>query len=155
MSDKNPNLMVLNRTHRHMSRFGHCISFIADVPVNVPPAIHKEALALGATFCDGGELAVPDTMPDDQPTDVQVRIKKVLDAIPSIVARNRRGDFSASGHPKTEVFKDLIGFVPDPREVQTAFAEWRESENVVKQKDKLEHNVKVPKKIIRKSNKDD
>jgi len=117
------NLMVLNRNAVLSSIVVGRIVFQAGVPVCVPPRGHQEAMAMGAEFASGAKFEPKQTILPEEETDLTKRMQAISAILPAIVERNRKGDFTAAGIPNTTIFRDLIGFKPDAREV---YACWRE-----------------------------
>ena len=45
--------MISPRDYRLSSLTGFCVTFKANVPINVPPHVYLEALAIGASVAEG------------------------------------------------------------------------------------------------------
>lgn len=121
------NMMVLNRDYTLISTMGYSIRFEKDVPTLVPPAIRREALAIGALPADGEE---PNVLKDDnkpqEPTDPAERNEAIMKAVLEMVEQNQREDFTAAGAPKKEAVEKLVGFKVDKREVAAVWQEYHE-----------------------------
>jgi len=121
------NMMVLNRNYTLISTMGYSIHFEKDVPTLVPPAIRREALAIGALPADGEE---PNVLKDDnkpqEPTDPAERNEAIMKAVLAMVEQNQREDFTAAGAPKKEAVEKLVGFKVDKREVAAVWQEYHE-----------------------------
>lgn len=87
---------------------GHFIRFVKGEPTEVPREMWAEVQAAGA---------VPeDELPDDEPVAAKVvhdpieRQNKFFEAFKLLLARNERGDFTASGLPNSKVLEKIVGF---------------------------------------------
>lgn len=110
---------VLNRNKTVTSLAGHSIRFIKDEPTHVPRDMYRDVQAIGA-------VPVAEIENDDdkkfaeEPTGDE-RSAVVQKAIREMLARGKRGDFSANNIPNIKQLSLLVGFQVDARERDT---EW-------------------------------
>lgn len=125
--------MILGRTRMLASTLGHRINFRKGVPIHVPPAIIEEALAMGAAYVNGEEVALG---PDDEEVaadkaqhdalvnDPAKRGAAVIKAFKMLSARNERGTFDAAGRPHPRSVSKLAGFKVDAKERDTRWQDY-------------------------------
>ena len=101
---------------------GHFVRFVKGVPTEVPREMWADVQAAGA---------VPESeLPDDEPVVQKVthdpveRQNKYFDAFAALVARNERGDFTASGLPNSKVLEQMVGFQVINRERDTMWEQY-------------------------------
>ncbi len=117
MPTKAIEMVLTNRSFVLRTILGHSIAFEKDVPVNVPPSIVNQALAIGATPTDGkNPIEAPPTEPV-VPVDPIQRQREIRAVITEMVTENNRSDFTASGNPKVSVVSKRIGYRIDSREL--------------------------------------
>ena len=105
---------TLNRDKVVASEKGHAVSFAKGEPTHVPPEMYDEVMAVGAVPED--ELAEPVKTGKEVPTDEREREEVIMPVLASILLRNDRDDFTASGVPKVEVISAGAGFRVSDRE---------------------------------------
>ena len=113
-------LMVLsNRTFTLRTTLGHSILFEKDVPVNVPPSIVSQAMAIGAAPVDGeNPLPTPET-PSIMPVDPISRQQEIRVVVEEMFKTNNREEFTASGNPKVNAVSARLDYKIDSRELKS------------------------------------
>lgn len=102
---------------------GHTI-LIGDEPTEVHPQFQREALSLGANFCDGGEEAPADVPPPPPAPDATAEEKEQIKAaLILMLERNEEDDFTKAGQPNLRVVRELAGFNAERDEIYNTFAE--------------------------------
>jgi hypothetical protein len=109
-------LMVLNRTHSHVSMTGHGVGFVKNKPSWVSPLVVDEALALGAEFVDASDKPILDEDGLAPTPEGEERHAAIRKAMGQLLQRNGREDFTASGLPQVKALSAIVGFAIDPRE---------------------------------------
>lgn len=121
--------MTLNRDLVLGSTLGHRIRFVKDEITRVPDIMIEEVIAIGAERVDGKdhfeELAKE--RGEVQPMSPEARYAAVQEALVTIIDRNDRPDFTASGNPKLNALAREVGFKVDKNEQQRAVKERNES----------------------------
>lgn len=118
-----PTLMTLNRDYNLQSLLGHRVVFEKDVPTPVPPALFREAVAIGAVRADGEAPDIQDEKKDQaEPSTLEERESKIKEAIELIVADNNRDDFTAAGAPSQEAVTRIVGFKVQTKEIKPIWA---------------------------------
>lgn len=99
----------LHRDYVLRTTKGRSIRFIKDRNVFVPPTLVPDAIAIGAVPVDEKVDLIPD---DTKPAELtpEQRAIKISEAIPELVARNDRGDFTGSGMPDARKLSAMVGF---------------------------------------------
>lgn len=133
MADKPIKMVLNNRTHTLRTTLGHSIHFPKGEPVNVPPMLLSQAMAIGAQPLEGetAEIEAPE-VPKPEPADPQERLKLVKKAVEEIYEANDPDTFTASNNPKLAVLSEKTGFKVSKRELQVvlnARAEELENDN--------------------------
>lgn len=113
--------MITSRD-RTLAHLGHTLNFKKGEPTWVPPECVAAAEALGADFVD----PPPEEVAAPAPTEPQgeARAEAIFAAFELLTARNGREDFTASGSPKVDAVRDMIGFKADKREVDAAWTKF-------------------------------
>lgn len=107
------------------TKLGHTIEFKAGVPTHVPKECYRAVQAEGA-------------VPEDKIVDAAVPSKKVVEdaqdrriavfkAFEQLVEKNKRGDFSANGMPKTQAIEKLTDFDIDAKERDALWRDFLQS----------------------------
>lgn len=111
---------TLNRNKVVTSLSGHSIRFEKGVPTHVPRDMHRDVLAIGAVASE--DIGEGDDLPKrgEEPTGDE-RSLVVQKAMREMLARAKRGDFSANNIPNIKQLSLLVGFQVDARERDT---EW-------------------------------
>lgn len=124
--------LVLSRDRTIPTLSGHIIKFKKDDPTYVPPPAVAECMGKGASPFEGEE--VPESsddneipQPPSESIDPTARRAAIVEAIGTLVARNTRGDFDASGKPHPKAISQLVGFTVDARERNTVWTELQEA----------------------------
>lgn len=114
-------MFTLHRNHVLRTTKGHSIGFVKGQPVWVPPMCVPDAVAIGAVAVDepvdvlGEEKAAP------VPLTPEERQKKLFDAFETMLVRNERTDFTASGLPSERRLSEIVGFDVPRRERDTTW----------------------------------
>jgi hypothetical protein len=88
---------------------GYTFEFKKNTPVDVPAAAVKDCLAAGAHLVQGEVLDAEETKIAVQ-LEGPERITALAKQIRSMVARNKRGDFTGAGKPDAVVMSKDLGF---------------------------------------------
>jgi len=88
---------------------GYTFNFKKNVPLNVPPIAIQDCLQQGCYAADGEVIPTEEKKEalDVQGPERETALKK---QIRSMVARNKRGDFTGSGKPDAVVMTQDLGF---------------------------------------------
>lgn len=112
--------MKLNRDYRLATTLGHVIVFKKDEEIEVPDTIVRAAIDIGAEFCDEGAREEVFKEPEAGPATPVVPAERqdaIQAAIDTIIERNSRDDFTATGNPKLKAVQDETGFKLDKGEL--------------------------------------
>lgn len=111
------------------TRAGHTIDFKTGVPTHVPKEAWREVQAAGAVPEDQEAVQVArkaavaaQTIVDD-PVERRARM---FEAFTSMVERNKRGDFGASGAPHQKVVESIVGFDITAQERDSLWVEFQQ-----------------------------
>ena len=129
-SSPDPNLMVMHRDYIMSSMSGHCIRFVKGEKTYVPPHLHAQAASVGAQFVSDVALAsaFPESKAPPPVLSLSERERKIMAAFDVMIARNTRGDFTASGRPSSSVvarLSDVSGI--DSREVEELWIRYQQT----------------------------
>jgi hypothetical protein len=105
--------LVCNRDFTLTTTRGHIIRFKKGVVADVPYDVYKQALSIGAQPPEGEEVVIEDEGDKDAekaPTSPDERLDAFRSAVDKMRDRNRRGDFAATGAPKSAPVSELAGF---------------------------------------------
>lgn len=98
---------VMNRNRVVGGVYGHFIRFEKNVPIEVPRVMWDAVQAEGA-------VPVSELPEEEVKAPVLLmgadREKAFFDAFATVVERNERGDFTASGMPNSKVLEKIVGF---------------------------------------------
>lgn len=111
---------TLHRNHILRTTKGFTVEFIKGEKTWVPPAVVPEAVAIGAVSEEAVEVIESEIQPVSSisPED---REKAIFEGFETLLARNDRGDFTASGLPHAKKLSDLCGFEVGNRERDAAW----------------------------------
>ena len=106
---------TLQRDRTVASASGHAIEFKKGVPTHVPPEMYSDVIAVGA---------IPEEeLPDDdvkkassEPSDPHERNEMIHMAMETIVKRNKREEFTATGAPHVKALAAELGWVVGNKE---------------------------------------
>lgn len=115
--------MKLNRNYRLASTLGHIIVFKKDQETEVPDIMVRQAVDIGAVFCDDAARDEVYKEPEGPPATPVVPAERqdaILAAIDAIEAGNDREDFTATGNPKLKSIEREAGFKIDKGELVQA-----------------------------------
>lgn len=132
--------MVSFRDYRLSSLTGYCVTFKKGVPVNVPPHVYEEALAIGAEVVEGHEDKDP---PAEDPTIAEASRKEAAklaagakeealkNALIKIITVNDPIDFKADGTPRANrVVAEMSPEFPRPTATEISEAYWALQSNI-------------------------
>lgn len=113
-----PQMLQMGRDYTLRTTRGHTIRFKKRVPRLVPGAVVEQAMRFGAFPPDNASQEALASEQEAQAKQEQVdkapegqdRKDMIRMQIESMVERNARGDFNASGRPSLEVMKKELGF---------------------------------------------
>ncbi|MDP2323522.1 MAG: hypothetical protein Q8N51_05775 [Gammaproteobacteria bacterium] len=114
-------------SHRNVtvtSLCGRSMEFKKGEPALAPPQMHAELLAMGIMPVDGLEddVVKPENV---EPSLTGDREAAMFGAFETMVLRDRRGDFMASGAPHGAVLAKELGWEPiQAKEREAAWAKW-------------------------------
>lgn len=115
-------MFVLARNKIVATLSGHAIEFKKGEPTYVPRDAWDEVIAVGAVPAE----ELPEDEPKAEvPTDPHERQEALFSAFETIMLRQNRGDFSATGVPSTKAIKSLVSFPVDDRERLTAWEKFK------------------------------
>lgn len=109
---------MLNRDRTLASVTGRTIEFKKGELTHVPPAMHAEAIAIGAI--PEHELE-DDEKPKVKAPEGEERAGLLKMALEDMVAMNNREDFTAAGLPNVKVVMAKTGFEVTKKEVEAAW----------------------------------
>ena len=112
-------MVLTNRSFTLRTTLGHSIKFEKDVPVNVPPSIVDQALAIGASTVSGDNPVVAPKIPDVVPVDPIARQRQIRMVVEKMVEANNRVEFTAGGNPKVAAVSARLDYAIDQRELKT------------------------------------
>lgn len=110
--------VVSNRNYTLATTKGHVIFCKKGQPINIPNLILEDAIAVGIIPTDERDMpgAELDSLLPVEATGTE-RIRQIRDMIESLMRRNGRGDFTASGLPNIKVLSDALGYKVDQSEL--------------------------------------
>lgn len=117
--------MTLHRNYVLRTTKGHCIRFIKNEPVFVPPICLEDAVAIGALAVTDGE---DDILPDDEQAVVLTQAERkaaIINAFDVMTARKERSDFTGNGLPNPKKLEQIVGFEVHSKERDNAWREYR------------------------------
>jgi len=106
----------LHRNHVLRTTKGLSVRFKKGESVWVPPALSHDAVSIGAVPVDEEVDVIEPETPEPVILSPEEREAKIRGAIETMLKRNQRNDFTASGHPDARKMKSLTGFDVDTRE---------------------------------------
>ncbi len=116
---------VLNRNYT-LQGGGHCINFLKGQPTWVPPALMKEAAAIGAERVDGVDV---DPLGDEAQQPVALtaeqRLNELVAAIDMICEKNDSSDFGGDNRPTLDSLHKVISFTTTKKELTSAWNEYK------------------------------
>jgi hypothetical protein len=116
-------LFTMNRDRIVVSTSGHAIEFKKGEPTHVPPEMYDLVQEQGAVTEEDIVSSAPPA--GTAPTSESDRQEMLLMAIETIVTRNRREDFTASGAPHGKALFAELGWKIDNRERDAAWAKFQ------------------------------
>jgi len=110
--------VVSNRNFTLATTKGHVTFFKKGIPKNIPNLILEDAIAVGIIPTDERDMpgSEQDKLLPVEATGTE-RIRQIRDVIESLMRRNARGDFTASGLPNIKVLSDALGYKVDQSEL--------------------------------------
>jgi hypothetical protein len=112
-------LMKLHRDYVLSTSLGYSIRFVKDQPVDVPPLVIRDAVAIGAVEVESGSPpnVIEDAPRSNAPADPREREEQIYAAIKTLVARNDTDDFTAANAPKAASLSREVGYNVDRKEI--------------------------------------
>lgn len=101
-------LFVLQRDKVVGGTSGHFISFKKGVPTYVPKSMWSDVQAVGAV--PQGELPEEEVVTQTVVMDASEREAAYFAAFDTLIDRNERGDFTASGLPNSKILEKFLNF---------------------------------------------
>lgn len=120
-------MFTLHRNHVLRTTKGHSVGFVKGQPVWVPPMCIPEAVAIGAVPVDESVDVLGDEKPAPAILTPEERQKKLFDAFETMLVRNERTDFTASGLPSDRRLSEIVGFDVPRRERDTAWQSYTQA----------------------------
>jgi hypothetical protein len=103
-------MFTLHRNFTLRTTKGHSIKFEKGVPTWVPPICEPDVVAIGAIPTAGDvDVLPPEGGPKRELTPAE-REAKLFEAFAVLVARNERGDFTASNQPHIKKLQAITDF---------------------------------------------
>jgi len=118
---------VLHRDKVVASTLGYAIEFKKGVPVEVPPRMYREVIAVGAIPEE--EVDLDAKVEGAAPTDPLKRRADIIAAIELIVQKAEREDFTAAGLPHPKAVSKITGYTISAKERDEAWQEINKSED--------------------------
>lgn len=106
---------TLHRNYILRTTKGHSIEFKKGEPAWVPPLCVSDAVAIGAVSEEDVDVIGEEEKPVVT-ISVEDRQAKLFAAFDSLLARNERGDFTASGLPHVKKLEAIVDFEVSNRE---------------------------------------
>lgn len=111
---------TLHRNHTLRTTKGFTVEFIKNEKVWVPPAVVPDAVAIGAVSDEDVKVLEDEIQPVSS-ISPEEREKALFEAFDFLLARNERGDFTASGLPHAKKLSEHCGFEVGNRERDAAW----------------------------------
>ena len=115
-------------SHRNItvaSVYGVSREFKKGVPLDCPPLMHNELLAVGVLPVD--EMIEPEVVPGTtEPTHPEKRLAELFAAFETMSLRQKRGDFTGNGLPHLAVLAELMGWKVETKERDTAWLKFQD-----------------------------
>lgn len=115
---------TLHRTFILRTTKGHSIHFEKGKATWVPPICHEDVVAIGAVPQEDVDVLPPENTPKSELTPEQ-REAKLFDAFEILLARNDRGDFTASNQPHIKKLQPIVDFEVSIPERDEAWRKYR------------------------------
>ncbi len=115
---------ISNRNLTVASTCGLSVELKKGEPTLCPPGMHDELLALGCL----PEESLPEPEPGSAPTaptDLIGRYEALCRAFETVVLRNERTDFNATGMPHPAVLAKELGYTVSAKERDAAWTKWQ------------------------------
>lgn len=119
--------VISTRNYTLATTKGHVIRFYKGIAKAIPGTILEDAMAVGIMPTD--EKYLPGAETQSILGDVArgtERVRQIREVVEALVARNERGDFSASGLPSLVVVSDALGYKIEQSELSRVWASIRE-----------------------------
>lgn len=113
---------TLHRDYILRTTKGHSIEFKKGQKAWVPPMCVPDVVAIGAVAdnAEDGDVLPAEVAPQRFIEGAE-REKLIHDAFEKLIARNERGDFTASGMPHAKKVEAIVGFEVSNKERDTAW----------------------------------
>lgn len=107
------------------SIFGASREFKKGIPLDCPPLMHNELLAMGVLPVE--DMVEPEVVPGTtEPTHPDTRQKELFAAFETMSLRQKRGDFTGNGAPHLAVLAELLGWKVEAKERDTAWMKFQD-----------------------------
>ena len=107
------------------SVYGVSREFKKGEPLDCPPLMHAELLAMGVLPVD--EIVEPSVIAGTtEPIAHETRLKELFEAFEKMALRAKRGDFSGSGVPNLAVLAEELGWKVEAKERDAAWAKFQD-----------------------------
>ncbi len=120
---------VMNRDFTLVTTKGHTIAFAKGAPTLVPQALHRDAIAAGATPADEGEEVDFVEVPPDlkAPDDDETRAEMLKMALDELRRKDDSADFTAVGTPKAKAVEKILGYPVTAADIGVAWTEMKQA----------------------------
>ena len=140
--------VVSNRNYTLATTKGHVVFFKKGVPKMCPNVILEDAIAVGIIPTDEADLpgGEADALLPVEPTGSE-RVRQIRDIIESLMRRNGRNDFTASGLPNINVVSGALGYKVDVVELGRVWHIIRHENadlRILEQDDKIDEGPERP-----------
>lgn len=123
-------MFTLHRNFILRTNKGHSIQFVKGVPTRVPPMCETDVIAIGAVPLEEVDVIPAETKPKVELTPQQ-REEALFKAFDTLVARNDRGDFTASNQPHCKKLAHITDFEVSIAERDEAWQKYKAEKNMV------------------------
>lgn len=140
--------VISNRNYTLATTKGHVIFFKKGKPQMCPNVILEDAIAVGIIPTDEADLpgGESDRLLPVEPVGTE-RIRQIRDIIESLMRRNGRNDFTASGLPNINVVSGALGYKIDVTELGRVWHIIRQEnadQRILEQDDKIDEGPEKP-----------
>lgn len=119
-------LFTLHRNHTLRTMKGLSFQFVKGEPLFIPPHCVPDAVAIGAVPVDESVDVIEKEYLPPPPMTMEERETKIFAAFDQLIARQDRGDFTASGLPHVKKLYDILGFELSNKERDAAWQDYQQ-----------------------------
>lgn len=119
---------TLHRNFALRTTKGFTVNFVKGQPTWVPPMCVPDAVAIGAVSDETVDVLGEEEKPVVH-LSPEERTQKLYEAFETLLARNQRGDFTASGLPHNRKIEELVNFDITNKERDTAWLAFTQARN--------------------------